>query len=332
MSTIDPSIASIIAREIFEGAMFTATYAGAIMKNELLSADEKTSYLRRLIIGLFAGLLCSSIISIAVGYSLQAAVHDLKEVKYGVEIGEGISKAIAAFFVIDLCIKIPKWFGISNYVSIDHLELKFSDKTVFATSLFWNILREGAEAGVLTAVAVVLSNVKNYGAAIGIGVVAAVLVGGPIALGAKYLNRMFFSLLATVMLMMLSTGLCVGAVYALEEAYEIKSGGITSGIVYKVSNNPERENILKAFSWCGIRKTLTVAACVTWVVVVFLLCFVQIWHNYLGYDIIPKFIQEKFAPSTSSSPKETINDNNNEDEEFAVKKGNNILINPSQNV
>lgn len=41
---------------------------------------------------------------------------DLNKLQLGIEAGEAVSKLIAAYFVIKLMFKIPKWFGLSNYV------------------------------------------------------------------------------------------------------------------------------------------------------------------------------------------------------------------------
>ena len=75
--SVDPSIASLIgwyliilnlynclniylihvARELFEGCIFTTTHIKAVTKNELLSDEEKKICLRRLYIAITAGIL-----------------------------------------------------------------------------------------------------------------------------------------------------------------------------------------------------------------------------------------------------------------------------------
>ena len=62
--------------------------------------------------------------------------------------------------------KMPKWFGISNYGRIENqeyvrpndplgsvsAEMELDSKTTMAASLFWNTLRETAEAGGFTCI------------------------------------------------------------------------------------------------------------------------------------------------------------------------------------
>jgi hypothetical protein len=84
-----------------------------------------------------------------------AAIDSAADVKSGMEWAEGISKLLAAIFICSLAMKIPKWFGISNYVSPRKLNLESLDETEdmpvrryqLGASLFWNSLREVTEAG-----------------------------------------------------------------------------------------------------------------------------------------------------------------------------------------
>jgi hypothetical protein len=53
--SIDETITVLIAREVFEGAMFTTTHVNAVTRSEFLNDDEKKIQLRRLYYALAAG-------------------------------------------------------------------------------------------------------------------------------------------------------------------------------------------------------------------------------------------------------------------------------------
>ena len=301
--SVDPVVSTLIARELFEGAMFITTHVGAVVKSSILDEKEKRSYLNQLYIGIASGLLVGVVISLAVCFSLAAALHQIERAEYGIELGEGLSKAIAAIFVIDLCFKIPKWFEISNYVPSEEERVQMTSKVFLSSSLFWNILRETCEAGILTGIVILLSESdasSAVGASVGVGIFCAIVGGGSIALGAKYLNKYFFALLATVIVMMLATGLMVGAAGSFEEANYIKTGQ-ESEILYETEGNTA--SILAAMKWCGLRDELSVATLVVWVVTVVGLCSAQIWNNYLGYPFVPKSFTDKFCNCFSTHPR-----------------------------
>ena len=63
---VDPSVVSLIAREMFEGCMFTTTHVTAINKSDLLSDDEKKSYLRGLYGAIALGFLGKILIFVGI--------------------------------------------------------------------------------------------------------------------------------------------------------------------------------------------------------------------------------------------------------------------------
>ena len=202
--------------------------------------------------------------------------------------------------MVDLTLKIPKWFGISNYVAPDNL-VKVETKYMLSSSLFWNIIREAAEGGILTAITVLLSSFSatTTVVSVAVGITAAVGGGGLIVFGVHYLNRLASSLFATVLTMMLATGLIVGAVREFESAYMTGSGNAGSDVIYALDDANGNTHVLSAWEWCGISDKVTVATLVAYIVTVVGLCFAQIWSNYLGYDFLPKCITQRGRSNTN---------------------------------
>ena len=114
--SVDSTIVCIIARELLEATMFVTSHVGAVKLSLSLDEHEKARYTRSMWMGLAGGFLGGTAISLAVGFSLADALHKVDSISNGVEAGEGASKCIAAFFVSSLAIKLPQWFGFSNYV------------------------------------------------------------------------------------------------------------------------------------------------------------------------------------------------------------------------
>lgn len=114
--SVDSTIVCIIARELLEATMFVTSHVGAVKLTLSLDDQEKARYVRSMWLGLAGGFIGGTAISLAVGFSLADALHKVDSISNGVEAGEGASKCIAAFFVSSLAIKLPQWFGFSNYV------------------------------------------------------------------------------------------------------------------------------------------------------------------------------------------------------------------------
>jgi high-affinity Fe2+/Pb2+ permease len=262
--------------------------------------------------GLFLGFLGGTIISLAVGYSIASAIEEHEEkVDGGVEAGEGASKLIAFFFVLKLALKLPRWFGISNYQddSSKHTETAVEDTTTdiesddkapedskldsrwyLASSLFWNALRESTEAGVFVGLIVLLAEDEmDLGASIGVGIAGAAGAAIIMGLGAKYVSQLGFGVLSTVLASLLAVGLITGSVRAFEEVYDIEHDGVNTGIIYKYSDS-ETGDVLEAFGFAGFGKELTVIVLVTWLSSAVFIAAAQYWKHYLGHRLLPRVV------------------------------------------
>ena len=292
---IDTAVASIIARELIEGAMFVTSHFGAILKNTHLAAEQKNHYMKALVPGLVFGVCTGGIISVAVGFGFSKAVENLDSVKSGVEIGEGISKALGAYFVGKLSLKIPKWFGISHApTAVVHSDIEnhvaetegvpvendLESPLAMASSLFWNTLRETAEGGIFTAISALLSknSMDNLGASVGVGVGSAVVVGGGVALGAKYVSPRVFGIGASTVAGLLAVGLLTGAAHSAEEIYGDYNGGVSTPVIYNFKGTPTGYT-LTTLGFTGISSKWTVLQLITWIVSAATLVGLHYWKN-----------------------------------------------------
>lgn len=309
---VDSAVACIIGRELIEAIMFITSHVGAVTKHPTLSQEEKTYYLKRLIPAIAGGFFFGLLVTLAVAIPLAAQADKLISARAGVEIGEGVSKTIAFFFVLDLTFRIPKWFGISRYVEPDTAAdgavvaasdgeapettgkeptARLASAWTLALSLLWNTSREAAEGGILTAVTVILtqSPPNIIGASVATGIAAAGVLGMTFYFGAKYISVLAFGVAAAVLSQLLAMGLATGAVREFEEAYATNNGGQTSGVIYDVGGTTGYGlTSLEFMGWSGSLTALTLS---TWLISLTILTAVQIWHNVLGRPLVPERVK-----------------------------------------
>jgi hypothetical protein len=256
---------------------------------------------------------------VSVGYSVASIIQEEGDkVDGGIEAGEGASKLIAFIFVVGLALKLPRWFGISNYVSEKSTKVvvasaklsdtenpaikseeigehcsadEFGGKIGLSVSLFWNAARESTEGGVFTALIVLLeeSSSSVLAASVLVGVAGAIGAAIVVGFGAKYISRKGFAIAATVVASALSVGLSTGSARAFEEVYDIQHDGQNSGFIYKYGESDvQKKDVLEAFGFVGIGGELTVLVLVFWIFSIVSIALAQYWHNYLGYRLFPK--------------------------------------------
>ena len=300
---IDSTITAIMVRELIEGCFFCVTHIGAVVKNDVMSPEEKKRCLKILIPSILSGVSLGLLISIAIGISLVFAVGDSTSTDYGVEVGEGVSRLIGAFFVTDLVFKLPKWIKISNYTDpkqTDALieEEAFSKRWQVGFSLFWNVLRESIEGGTLTAAAVILSAESEFalGNSVGVAIAATIVLAVIFGAGAKYVSIKLFGILATFLAQVLAVGLWTGAARSFEEVYAINTSGDddegTTAMIYNYEGTSYGDS-LTVLEFMGFSYALTALTLSIWLIGWVVLTFMQVWHNYLGKPFVPPALEAK---------------------------------------
>lgn len=329
---LNGTIVALIAREFIEGAMFIMTHVGAIMHVTSLSFTDKMYYLRAMLAGILTGLLLGILVSLAVGYSLKVAIHDEEGVDYGVEGFEAVSKLIGAIVVSSLTLKLPRWFGMSNFqyetnkkvIDSENIESRY----VMAMSLFWNILRETIEAGVICAVIIVLEEEameegkESWPESIVVGAAVAVGVGGFLALGAKYVSTKGFGLIAIFISQLLAVGLWTGSAHAFEEIYaenheDADGNHMETGIIWEKEDNAGFT--LDGFGFMGLKHEWTQLQLSVFIIFHVLLIGLSVWKHYFGWRYTPAFVSDLWHAWTPSFIRDAFNSKNKQDESVDVK-------------
>jgi hypothetical protein len=297
-SAIDSAVACIIARELFEASLFIGSHFGSILKNQNLPWEQKSYYLKRMVPATAGGMVLGAAISLGVGYGIKSAVDSLDTVSNGVELGEGLSKAIGFWFVTKMALKLPSQFGIRKIrgAALDPAqELALESALSLSASLFGNTLREFAEGGILTALTVILSeqSMARLGPSVGVGVGAAVVLGGGFMAGARYISPKLFGVVATVISATLAVGLGTGAIRSFESYYASQHNETKTPVIYD-EGGTSTGNILTSFEAFGISDNLTALTLTAFVVLATSLVFLEVWYNVLGYPLVHPAVQNKY--------------------------------------
>lgn len=306
---VNITVAIIIAREIIEMVFFLGTHFGAIWKNDRLTAEQKTHYFKGMIPACVLGITVGAIVAVSIAFGVASALHTAANVGYGIALGEGFSKLIAAFFVGNLFMKMPKWFAVSNFREVVYEEIRDDDvdqdkpynvyikdhgnnpptpsRFELSLSLGWNLSREIAEAGTLTALVVLLqpSAMNVLGESVAVGLTIAILLAIIFTIGAKYIHAKGFCIVGTFMVGLLLVGLVSGTVAEFEEAYAIQNHQMST-MAWLVTNRAGVA-ILNSLAFMGLRAGVSSLHLLTFITTAVVGSLLQFVHNYIGLPLIP---------------------------------------------
>jgi high-affinity iron transporter len=231
-SLLDFAVITIFARETLEGGIIIGEYRTVILRSDLQNPEfTQREALRAVTVAAVAAAALALFVCAAVAIPLAVLSRDFND-KTAILI-EGASKIVAAICILQLSLKMPKFFGLyyskSQVKKIKNGELRedVEQDTNGLTlrsirfNVAWNIWREVAECGVflipffLTGDGIV---------AIPLSALIGIVVGGVVCLGIYYANRKMkntvgLTIFTVGLLLILSTGLFSGGCHKFEIVY-----------------------------------------------------------------------------------------------------------------
>jgi len=272
------AVITIFARETLEGGIIIGEYRTIIMRtNWENSPITKNIALRAVTVSALLAALVAVVVcaAIAIPLAVLSKDFDLKTAK----IVEGVSKIVAAICLLQLSLKMPKFFGL-YYSKAQIKKIKKGealDETMDSQGMSlrsirfnvaWNIWREVAECGVFL-IPFFLTGEGMI--AIPLSAVVGFLVGGIICVLIYYVNRYFRStkaltIFTVALFLILSTGLFTGGCHNFEGVF-----GKTStvyeidGKFWSIDRLPM--TIFKPFGYSNKRTVLQI--CCFWIWLVF---------------------------------------------------------------
>eukprot|EP00550_Attheya_septentrionalis_P000975 CAMPEP_0198293432 /NCGR_PEP_ID=MMETSP1449-20131203/17240_1 /TAXON_ID=420275 /ORGANISM="Attheya septentrionalis, Strain CCMP2084" /LENGTH=321 /DNA_ID=CAMNT_0043993015 /DNA_START=98 /DNA_END=1063 /DNA_ORIENTATION=+ len=213
----DAAIATLFAREFLEGSIIIGQYRTVLLRSPDWQDEEKKKKglqaINRAALGaaVFAFVLC-----MCVGISLAVLSKGL-DPRVGLVI-EGVSKVVAAIWILQLSTMIPTLLGVyANKKHQEDLKVGLTIKSI-RYNIAWNIWREVGEIGVF-----LIPFFLNKGSLLAIpvsalvGIVIGLLSGYGIYVANKKMeNKSKLAYFMVLLLVFLSVGLFVGGCHEFE--------------------------------------------------------------------------------------------------------------------
>ena len=220
---INLPIAMIFAREVLEAAVIYSSYRTAVNKSDFVPDIDKKGYIKAINLSAAGGIALGATIATAIGLGTYYGGKDFDSIENGVEIAEGVSKLVAAFFVAHFSVEIPKWLGLgrSHHDQDDANRIQnesgLMSRKMVSANVFWNLLREFGEIGIFLVPAILAGDAVSIPSSGAIGVGIASALGAGYYFGSKWLNKKYLAIGASTLTGLLATGLFSGALHAFEE-------------------------------------------------------------------------------------------------------------------
>lgn len=228
---INFAVVTIFAREVLEGGIIIGEYRTVILRSNWEGSEvTRKQALRAVTVSALVAAFVAVIVCAAIAIPLAVLSRDF-DAKTSTLI-EGVSKIVAAICLLQLSLKMPRFFGL-YYSKAQLKKIKNGepvDDTIDANGMnlrsirfnvSWNIWREVAECGVFLIPFFLTGEDMK---AIPLSAVIGSLVGGAICVFIYYANRRFKSTVGltvfTVSLfLLLSTGLFSNGCHKFEMVY-----------------------------------------------------------------------------------------------------------------
>jgi high-affinity iron transporter len=284
---LDFAVITIFAREVLEGGIIIGEYRTVILRSNWDSSPiSQKQALRAVTVSALVAAFVAVIVCAAIAIPLAMLSRDFDDKT--AKLIEGASKIVAGICLLQLSLKMPKFFGLyygkSELRKIrngEPLDDTLNSNTMTLRSIrfnvSWNIWREVAECGVflipffLTGEGII---------AIPLSAVVGTVVGGAVCIFIYYANKRFKSTVGLTiftvgLLLLLSTGLFSGGCHKFEMVY-----GYTTvvwqltGTFWSVDRLPM--TIFKPFGYSDTRTVLQIVTFWGWL-------FFGLLLHYLKY-------------------------------------------------
>jgi high-affinity iron transporter len=301
MPLFDFAVITIFARECLEGGIIFGEYRTIVLRSDSLATGiRKDDALFAISISAVIAAAFAVIVIAATAITLAILSSDFDDTT--AKIIEGICKIVAAISVMQLSLKIPKWFGVYGRKAIATREggTRLSQDGLTLRSIRFNVAlniwREVAECGVflipffLTGEGIESIPLSALiGSCIGLILAAAVYVATQ-----RVENKLGITVFAVLLIVTLSAGLIEGGFKDLEkELGSTKTVWEIDGGFWDAHRLPM--TLLKPFGWDDSRTVLQISSYWGTMLVGALL-------HYRKYRISPKVNDEEAEESPGKRP------------------------------
>lgn len=215
MSTFDIGIATIFAREVFEGSIIIQQYRTVIKRSEDWQGERERQGLHTITVSAIASGSFALALCIAIGVALSLLNQEMDDKT--AETIEGVSKVVASICILQLSLKLPEWFGVypKKEKAVSEQDLGLTIREI-RFNVAWNIWREVAECGVFLIPYFLADSLE----AIPLSAVIGIVISLALSLLMVYANRTGSQrkvcISMTALCAMLAIGLFTGGIHEFE--------------------------------------------------------------------------------------------------------------------
>jgi high-affinity iron transporter len=209
-------IAAIFARELLEASIIIGQYRTLVQRSDVWDEARKPVALK--MIWFCAGCAAAFAILLNVVVAIILAVLGNKLDKTAAIVIEGVSKVVAAFCILQLSLKVPKWLSVGPYGDIDTKKtLGVTDRELYF-NVTWNIWREVAEIGVFLIPFFLQGDLEMIPISALVGVIIGVGLGALVYVALRFTKqKIALAVAMSVITGWLACGLFTGGMHEFEE-------------------------------------------------------------------------------------------------------------------
>jgi len=211
-------IAVIFAREILEACVIIGQYRTLVLRSEEFSGELQARALRDIWICAGGAAAVAVLVVVVLAAVLSIVGEEMNDA--AAELIEGFSKIVAAFCIMGLSLKVPKWLEVGPYARIATTKSVGTSLRELRFNVSWNIWREIAEIGVFLLPNFLSGDLGPIPLSGAVGLCIALIPGLGLYVGNRFTKQKLW--LAVTMAFVtgwLATGLMAGGMHELEEVW-----------------------------------------------------------------------------------------------------------------
>jgi len=209
-------MATIFARELLEAGIIIGQYRTLVQRSDEWDEARKAQALRKMWLCACCAAGVAILINIAVAIPVAILGNELDNT--AAEIIEGVSKVVAAFCILQLSLKVPKWLNVGPYARLATKKSMGSTERELFFNVAWNIWREIAEIGVFLIPFFLSGDLEALPLSAITGIAVGIGLGGLIYLALKFTQqRIALAIMMATITGWLACGLFTGGMHEFEE-------------------------------------------------------------------------------------------------------------------
>lgn len=211
-------IASIFARELLEACIIIGQYRTLVQRSDEWEEARKSSALKKIWICSGCAAFLAILVNIAVAVPLAVLGNKLDNT--AAEVVEGVSKVVAAFCILSLSLKVPKWLSVGPYGRLSTSKtLGLTDREL-CFNVAWNIWREIAEIGIFLIPSFLKGDLSALPLSALVGILIGMTLGAIVYIAMRFTKRkLALAVSMAVITAWLATGLFTGGMHEFEEVW-----------------------------------------------------------------------------------------------------------------